>query len=390
MKNSLVFCVVFGCIAFASVQSASFYLRNGREVLIPVETELVGEQVVSDLRKEAEPLSVDVAELLVVPVVKDEVVAPVETLRNVEPVAEVQEPVAVVTNEKEAAAVIVEPALLKNVVAPVESPVEVAEVVAPVAVVAVEAADAPAALPETRVAEPVAVVEDAVVAAPAAVVETEKETVAEVESAMAVKRVALDDAPSDSGLVRQSEDGDSTARPSLIQQAQNTLSNIITNNPIANAISNIRQPENDAAAPAADGSTPAAGTTAAPATTSHRPNLIQQFQHNVQNIQHQLQTAFQNVAGGGGGGGAAANAGETSTNRPTGGLFQQVNQAIVQALNRPQNLVQSIFRPNANAQDAVNDQKEATPAPEVELDQPVQVVNEKVEVVDNKVETSVE
>lgn len=367
---------LISCIAFSSVQSASFYLRNGREVLIPVENELVREEIVSELKKELEPIAAEEPMPVVDAIVREEVVVPVETLRIAEPVVAVEEPVAISDTE---------------IVVPVVSALRNAapEVVGvPEAVFVPLAAAEKEKIPEIRSTEVVA--------------EIKKEDAAEVkpseekEATIAVKAIETDAAEeavipevsdvvvpvvdSEEMSVRQSEG--TPARPTLIQAAQNTLTNLISNTPIATAIQAIRGDEEIPQVVAADAAAPEAAAGSAATTpvvsSTHRPNLYQQLQHNVQNLQHQIQSALT------GGAAPAQNAG--GENRPPGGIISQLQHTIGQAFTRP---IGAIFRPNA-AQDAVTEQKEgdmAIMAPAA-ITADVPVVNEKVEIVDNKVDES--
>lgn len=154
-----------------------------------------------------------------------------------------------------------------------------------------------------------------------------------------------------------------TVRPGLIQQAQQTLTQLISNNPIANAINNIRQP---ASTPAPLEVVQLQGGEAAAAdaiVTTTRPNLIQQLQTGVQSIQNQIQSVFNpsSASGGavGGVGGGSPNAAitiEPTTVRP--GFIQQIQGAIVPPiqgfvngiqtnLQNAQNQITGIFRPAA-------------------------------------------
>lgn len=377
MKVFAVCLVAF--LAFASVQSASFQFRSGRaEVLIPIEEAVRADEFVAELKKEAEDLAIEEA----VPVMLEEIIVPVENLRNVEPLVAVQEPIAVAD---------------KELVVPVNALRDAAiEVVAVPEAVFVQ---------EVRAETPAAA--DEVTAAKSA--EKVAETVADV--AQTDEAVVPADA-----VLRQSavaNDGDATPRPSLLQVAQNTINNLIANNPITNALNAIRNPSSadtpviedvqnseiatpidsapvvnadssTADAAASDAASPAAGTPA-PA----RPTFVQQVQSGVANIQHQLQAALTNVqnsaaAAVGGGGGA---------NRPN------LIQTIQSALNRP---IQAIFRPNAGT---ANDEldavatDDAVAAPAVSADEViatavvpeapvpvVTVVKDTIEIVSDKVD----
>lgn len=213
--------------------------------------------------------------------------------------------------------------------------------------------------------------------------------------------------------LRQSDDA-TTVRPGLIQQAQQTLTQFINNNPISNVINNIRQ------------STPAplpvvqlqGGESD---LTTLRPNLIQQFQTGVQSIQNQIQSVFNPSSGGSVGGGSpnAAIIVAPTTVRP--GFIQQIQGAIVPPiqgfvngiqtnLQSAQNQITGIFRPQSENSEPVIAEAEpnvggiiSTGGLVVEpaaigdgvtpqrlmanSEAPVPVVNQHVETVDNKVDS---
>lgn len=396
MKVMLVACL-FACIAFSSVQSASFYLRNGREVVIPVENgELIRAEIVSELRKEAVQVAAEEVNPIVDTIVRDEVLVPVEALRLVEPTVEVQEPVAIADTE---------------VIVPVVSALRsaAAEVVAvPEAIVAVSNVAEKESVPATRVAAILEEAADVPAAIPVNTVAEKVESAPAVE-AIAVKAVVLDDeaAPAvvaDDAAERQTDGA--PARPSLIQAAQNTITNLLTNNPIANAIQAIRNPQSDTETPvvanadtaaaaaaqtpdseATDAGAAAPAAPAAPAAATSRPprpSLINQFQSNLAQFQSQVQSTIQGITGGAASSpaaGAATNAGE---NRPN--VFAQIQHNLSQAINRPL----AIFRPQQQQQqDAVTEQKESVDSVVAPVaDAIVPIVNEKVELVDNKLDAA--
>lgn len=131
MKGLLVFCGLL-CVAVSTVHSASFYYRSGRlnvegEAVAPVQSEpsaikeaLAQEEVkqaevVSELRKDAVPLQLEeaVPVAVVAPLVKEEIVIPVETLRIAEPIIAIQEPAGVISDNKPLKdSLIAEPAIL--------------------------------------------------------------------------------------------------------------------------------------------------------------------------------------------------------------------------------------------------------------------------------------
>ena len=332
MKYFLLICV----FAFvATVHSAS--VRNTREV--PVVNDVVVEkEIVSELRKdpvvEVAIENSDNVETIVKEAVKEAVVEAVEALRSVQPEVAVAEPIALIMEKETPAA----DAIVMDIMSP-----------------AVETVDQ---VKETVVAD--------------AIPEADADK---------ITKVLVENEEEADAAVRQDS---STPRPGLLQQA---ISNIVNNNPIAAVIQGIRQPGNDETAGEESASE---STEAAAGSSTSRPNLIQQFQNNLQSVQHQIQTAFQNVipGGAGGGGGAAVDtqsSGDGTTARP--GLIQQFQQTFQQALNRPGQIAQSIFRPNQAAGTTTGNTPAADPVTEQkEGAAPVPVVNEKVELVDNKVD----
>lgn len=423
MKVLAVCLIAF--LAFTNVQSASFQYRNGREVLLQQDEAIRAEEFVAELKKEAEQVAIEEA----VPLVLEEIIVPVETLRNIENVVAVEEPVAV-----EAAAVADQ------------------ELVVPVSALR-DAVDELVAVPEAvfvqevRAESPEAVAAEEVIVAKSAedvqqiIADQVAETVDAVNEAAVVKALApvadevaqVDEAvvPVDA-VLRQAaaaaSDATTPPRPTLLQVAQTTINNLIANNPITNALNAIRNPSSadtpvvesvqsdaaapaspaavaapdapaatDAAAPATPDASAAPAAPAAPAATGSRPTLAQQIQTNVQNIQHQFQAALQNV--------------QTSAAGAIGGANRpNLIQTIQTALNRP---LQAIFRPSTSsdtenaAHDAVAaDDVVAAPAPVVSAvaaapvpvvavvaeDTPAQVVSivkEGIEVVADKIDDEI-
>lgn len=348
---------LFAFLAFSSVESASFQFRSGREVLIPLEEAIRAEEFVAELKKEADQLAIEEA----VPVVVEEIVVPVESLRNVEPIVDVQEPVAVADQE-----------LVVPVNALRDAAIEVVAV--PESVFKQEVRDESV---KTVAAEDVVLVKSA-----QGVNQIVAEKVSETDDA---------DIPYDAVLRQAAVDGESTVRPSLLQVAQNTINNLIANNPITNALNAIRNPSSadtpvvEDVQPAASAPAPAApsssDTTAAPA----RPSFVQQVQTGVANIQQQFQTALNNVQ-------TSAAAVVNGENRPN------IIQSIQSAINRP---IQAIFRPNqataSDEHDAVvaDDAVVAAPAPvepaavnvaHQEPEPVVSIVKEGIEIVSDKVD----
>lgn len=239
------------------------------------------------------------------------------------------------------------------------------------------------------------------------------ETIKPVESFAAAAAAATVDAADNIG-VRQSVDL-TTVRPGLIQQAQQTLTQLISNNPIANAINNIRQPP--APTPAPLEVVQLQGEV--DEVTTLRPNLIQQFQTGVQSIQNQIQSVFSpssasgGAVGGVGGSPNAAITVEPTTVRP--GFIQQIQGAIVPPiqgfvngiqtnLQNAQNQITGIFRPAAepviaDAEPNVGgviqtDGLDVTPIAGIDVVPQrimamagvLPVVNQHIETVDNKVD----
>lgn len=337
----LAVCVI-AFLAFSSVQSASFHFRSGREVLIPIEEAIRADEFVAELKKEAEQLAIEEA----VPVMLEEIVVPIENLRNVEPFVAVEETAAVADQE---------------LVVPVNALRDAA-----VEVVAVPEAGFVQETPKTVAVEEVIVAKSAddvnqIVA------KKVSETVAEV--AKSYEAVV----PADAFLRQSAVTNDQApTRPTLLQAAQNTINNLIANNPITNAINAIRNPSTaDTPTPVIEAvqtsasATPVASapvateTDAAAPVTAERPTFVQQVQNGVTNFQHQIQSALNNV--------------QTSAAAVVNGNRPNIIQTIQTALNRP---IQAIFRPSSAATTsgddhdavAVDDSTVATQSPAVSAD----------------------
>ncbi len=323
-----VICFVLACAAFTSVQSASFYYRTGRELEIPVENEIIREEIVAELKREPEIVAIETEPIATL--IKEEVVIPVEQLRVAAPAVEVQEPVAVISEkeEKEETNAVVEEAVvaLRNAAAETIIPVVVEEKIVsvpiveePVASVAVEEA-----IPQTRneplinvdqkLNEPVAEVQTEVKETPIEVIAVavksspvEEAAVVEKENVVVPVVVEKDEA------IRQTEGAaPSTTRPNVIQTITHQFQNLQTQ--FANQIQSVFNPN------AANSATASNSDSAATPTTS-RPTIIAQFQQAVGSV----------------------------FNRPSGspGPIQGIAMAIQNNLQSAQTNFQGLFRPPA-------------------------------------------
>lgn len=127
MKVFIVFCGLL-CIAVHSVNSASFYYRNARELNaneavaavlsetkpLAEETVIKTDEIVSELRKdEAQKIDEPIPVAVVEPIFKEEIIVPIDTLRIAEPVIAIQEPAGVISENKPVKdEIIAEPAVL--------------------------------------------------------------------------------------------------------------------------------------------------------------------------------------------------------------------------------------------------------------------------------------
>lgn len=349
----VVVCILAACMGFTTVHSASFYIRAGKEAQEdPIVSEIIDE-VVSELRKE--PLEI----LADVPVVKnlaEAIPVPSPAVVNiVEPI-----PVALISDNVVSAA---EPSV-KN------------------------------AAPQDAIAQTIVNVKGAEPTKP----EEKKPLIAEIEKESEIKEqpaadskpetdekkdTQTDEAPIEMNSVKSAISADelkesvrqsdgSTSRPTILQQAQNTITNILNNNPIANAINSIRQPSTPAPNEeiVEDTEVPIIQQEAdQPSSSTSRPGFIQQFQTSVQSIQNQIQSVFNPNAASGASASNAANANpppvseEPSTSRPT--ILQQIQTAVGQPiqglvsgiqnnLQNAQNQISGIFRPQSAANGAAN------------------------------------
>lgn len=370
VKNVSVICLVLACVIFNSVQSASFYYRTGREIEIPVENEIIREEIVSELKREPEITAIETEPIAAI--IKEEVIIPVETLRIAAPAVEVQEPVAIISGKEETNAVIEESVALRSAAAESIVPVVVEENIVSVPIVEepVAVAEVKEDTPVTRNEPLVEVIEKIIDPVPE--VQTEVK-----EAPIEVVHVAVKSNPIEAAVVEEQENV------------------VVPDTPAYNAEEAIRQSE---------GAPAASATTAAPATPT-RPGVIQALQHQFQNFQTQIQNAFnQNAANT-----ATADSTAPVTTRP--GLIAQVQQNVGQFFNRPagsqgplqgfvsavQNNIQTaqtnfqgLFRPNASPAASPPGQTSvvpvvvapADPVAEKTMLEEVPVVNENIEVVE--------
>ncbi|XP_058460822.1 calphotin-like [Malaya genurostris] len=209
--------------------------------------------------------------------VEEKVIAPVESLRSALPVAEVEEPAVVVTEQKEAV-----PAVENEVVPAIK-----------------------------------AIVEEKIVENEAAVEPTDAlRSVPVVEEVAPVKEVEQE--PSD--VVRAIEvkdDTATTARPNIIQQIIQPVNNLIQNSPLGPILN---RGSTTAAPGAAENLNTGEVAAANDEATTAAPNLIQQLGQNIQSF---LSPNSQN-----------AQTGDSSTTaRPN--IIQQVQNAVGSVFNRP-------------------------------------------------------
>lgn len=330
--KSILACCLFMCIAFSTVQSASYYYRAGREIIVPVVDETVKQVFVSDLKKDGLTV-VDEAVILPVaepasPIILAEEIVPVQNLRLSEPLVDQPEVNSVVAEEIKSAEIIDEaratPALGQEkletleIAQPVDTGLKTATIAETVKNAAIEALRSTNA--ETIVAEPVAVKtvplepvasqsngENTVVpvAAPVAIIKTE-EVLPELKSEAFAEEKSSD---ASKPIVRQ--------QPSIIQQAQETITNLLNNNPIANAFNSIRNPTTavpiivsadpigtpnvalESAASPAIPSVPAAAvpaTPASPAPPAGPAALFQSIQNTLSNLSNALRPSDQRTS----------------------------------------------------------------------------------------------
>lgn len=283
-----VVCLVLVCVAFTSVQSASFYYRTGRELEVPVENEIIREEIIAELKREpevtaAEPIAVILEEVPVAQLIKEA------------PAADVQEPVAIISEKDDSNTVNEEAIVLRSAGAETNIPVVVEEKIAsvpiveePVAVAAVEDD-----IPKTRNEPIIEAVEK--VTDPVGEVQTEAK-VTPVE----VVHVAVKSNPIEETVAVETENV------------------VYADAPVVEKDEAIRQSEGDA--------------------TTTRPNVIQVITHQIQNLQTQFQNQIQSVFNPNAANAASTSANEadsagSSTARPT--LIAQFQQAVGPFFNRP-------------------------------------------------------
>lgn len=289
VKNVSVICLVLACVV--SVQSASFYYRTGREIEIPVENEIIREEIVSELKREQEISAIETEPIAAI--IKEEVVIPVETLRIAAPAVEVQEPVAVISGKEEANPVIEETVALRSA-----APESIVPVVVEEKIVSVPIIEEPVAVPAVKEDTP-QTRNEPVVEAIEKVVDPVVEVQTEVkENPIEVVQVAVKSNPIEAAVVEEQENV------------------VIADSPAVDAEEAIRQSEGAPAAPA---------TPAAPV----RPGVIQAIQNQFQNFQNQIQNVFNPNAANTG----VADGPAPVTTRP--GLIAQVQQNVGQFFNRP-------------------------------------------------------
>lgn len=319
VKNVSVICIVLACVAFTSVQSASFYYRTGRELEVPVENEIIREEIVSELKREPEVTVIETEPIAAI--IKEEVIIPLEQLRVVAPVIEVQEPVAVISEKEESNAIVEEAVALRSALAETIIPVVVEEkiVSVPIAEEPLLVAAVEDDLPKTRneplvevnekLAEPVAEVQSEVKETPIEVVHVavksnpiEEAVVVEKENVVVAEPTVVET----DEAIRQ-EGAASTARPTVIQAITNQFQNFQTQ--FQNQIQSVFNPNAANAASNADSTV----------ATTTRPNLIVQFQQAVGQV----------------------------FNRPPGtqGPIQGIASAIQTNFQTAQTNLQGLFRP---------------------------------------------
>lgn len=235
MKSVLI-CGFVLCVLLSSAQSKSYYYRIGREIIVPtVDTEVVKEVIAAELKKDGGVGLVEES-VPVVSATDDEGRADASPVANLE----VMEILPVAGNPLKSATVA---ETVKN---------------AAIAVVAENT--------EVKAEEPT------------------KE--AEAAEAAVVSAVKTETAEEPKPVIRQQN---------LLQQAQETLTNLVQNNPIANAINSIRNPTTStpAIAPVADAIEEAASAVAAEGSTPRPQNALLQT---IQNTLNNLGNAFQRPA----------------------------------------------------------------------------------------------
>lgn len=341
--RELIVCVLL-CVTL--VNSATVY-RSEREIVVPVVDEIVKEEIVSQLKSETIPVAIESEP--VVAEIKEEIIVPIESSRYVEPIAAVEEPVAKINEPKEA----VKAVLVEEVIVPELKASE------PVFVEAIESV-------KTINNEPViaAIAEEIIVPVQ---VENKVETLAAVEPVVAEKAVGegLDEPESQSNL---KQDG-ATQQPSLLMQ----VSNAIMNNPVVNALQNIRpgnRPQNNAAATQADESESGSTAPASPSPTQPT-NPLEFIIRPIQQGWQQVGNVFNNAANNAN---APASTANPTNPNPVQSLISNVQQSVtnlfqpISNLIRPQGSSASTVKPPDAGTEAKLEDADAHPA--VELSDP--------------------
>lgn len=232
MKSVLI-CGFVVCALLSTAQSKSYYYRIGREIIVPtVDAEVVKEVVAAELKKDGG-------------------------------VALVEETVPVVGATIDEARADASPA----------ANLEVLEIL-------------PASGNPLKSATVAETVKNAAIAAVAENAEVKAEEPAKEAEPAVVGAVKTETAEEPKPVIRQQN---------LLQQAQETFTNLVQNNPLTNAINSIRNPTTStpAIAAVADAVEDAASAVAADATTARPPNALLQT---IQNTLNNLGSAFQRPA----------------------------------------------------------------------------------------------
>lgn len=271
MRDFLLICLFVLSAVSTNVQAKAIH-RDIRELQL--------QEVAPELQQEiVDPVHLDLVQPVLV--IKEEVLVPVETLQSIAPIAEVDGPGAIViedqVNKDE-----------NEIIGAGEEHQTPSEEHFPVG------ADDGLRGDQENVALP----------------EQEQQAILEATS--------NDELPPVHGVLKQ--EVSTTARPSLLQQAQQ----IISNNPFGQFIDSIRRP-----------STVAPETQQAGVEATTNANIFQQFQAGVQNLGSQITSAFtppqSNLQA------SESNPSQTAVRPPN--FFEQLQSNL-------QNTVQGIFRPN--------------------------------------------
>lgn len=316
-------CVVLLCVTL--VHSATIF-RSDREIIEPIVDEFLKEEVIAELKAENIPVAIESEPILTE--VKEEAIIPNESSRNVEPAVKVEEPVAVVSEPKDAVkAVLVEETIVPELKAAEPVFIEVVE--------SVKNLNNEPAL--------VAVAEEIIVPVQ---VENKVESLLVAEPVQSIKSTddtenVVNDEPIIPVMTGLRQEAVITQRPSVFMQ----VSNAIMSSPIVTALNNIRpganRPQTAAADTPADASSDTAeegsAAPAAPSTpVSGAQNPIQQF------IVSPIQQGFQAVTNALG---IAQNSATSAINSPAGTTITTAPQNILQSLQQG---VTNLFQPISN------------------------------------------